>query len=119
MFEKMAAERVAAGAAFLDVNYPGWYNRINTDTLDIGWCDKCVLGQLYGRRVNSYDRGRASLGISTRLAKKLGFGSPLWGPSFRTLKKYWVEQIEARVLADAATAWFYAAPVRDDDPVHV
>lgn len=41
-------ERVEKGAALLDEQNPGWYKRINLDTLD--QCDPslCILGQLYG-----------------------------------------------------------------------
>lgn len=42
------AERVAAGAAWLDGNQPGWVDRIDLERLDIGSCMRCVLGQLYG-----------------------------------------------------------------------
>jgi hypothetical protein len=44
------AERVAAGAAFLDVNDPGWWRAdveraIDLDTLNLLEVDSCVLGQ--------------------------------------------------------------------------
>jgi hypothetical protein len=44
------AERVAAGAAFLDEHDPGWWradvpNAIHLDTLDLGSERSCVLGQ--------------------------------------------------------------------------
>jgi hypothetical protein len=45
------AERVAAGAAWLDEHRPGWVDRINLDTLDLSDTCKCVLGQEYGRFV--------------------------------------------------------------------
>lgn len=32
-------------AARLDRLYPGWYENINTETLDLTYCDSCVLGQ--------------------------------------------------------------------------
>jgi hypothetical protein len=41
------AERVAAGAAFLDEHDPGWQERIDLDTLYIGSCERCILGQLH------------------------------------------------------------------------
>jgi hypothetical protein len=40
------AERVAAGAAFLDEREPGWWERINLDELDLHSACRCVLGQL-------------------------------------------------------------------------
>lgn len=41
-------ERAARGAAWLDQEMPGWANRIDTETLWLGSCTQCVLGQLYG-----------------------------------------------------------------------
>jgi hypothetical protein len=42
-----AAERAAAGAAFLDRRLgPGWEARINPERLDIGSPFNCILGQL-------------------------------------------------------------------------
>lgn len=38
-------ERAERGAALLP---PGWYKRIDTAQLDIGRCDKCICGQIYG-----------------------------------------------------------------------
>lgn len=41
-------EEVIRGAAFLDERRPGWRDQINLDTLDLGMCTTCVLGQLAG-----------------------------------------------------------------------
>ena len=41
-------ERVEAGAKWLDANRPGWVDRINLKTLNLGDPCKCVLGQEYG-----------------------------------------------------------------------
>lgn len=43
------AERVEAGARWLDENRPGWVDRIDLDTLDLGDPCRCVLGQLWDR----------------------------------------------------------------------
>jgi len=40
--------RVQAGAAWLDENRPGWIDRIDLATLDLGDPCRCVLGQEYG-----------------------------------------------------------------------
>ena len=42
------AERVAAGAAFLDEHEPGWADRVNLKRLYIGSTCNCMLGQLRG-----------------------------------------------------------------------
>jgi hypothetical protein len=52
-----ATERVAAGAAWLDVAAPGWVDRIDPGTLDLSSDADCVLGQVFG----SFDAGLAVL----------------------------------------------------------
>lgn len=42
------AERVAAGAAWLDANFPGWARQVDLGKLDLANCRRCVLGQLIG-----------------------------------------------------------------------
>jgi hypothetical protein len=42
------AERVAAGAEWLDVNRPGWVDRINLETLNLSSPCRCILGQELG-----------------------------------------------------------------------
>lgn len=46
--EDKLAERVQEGALLLDRELPGWYTKVNPDTLQMSSCTKCVLGQLYG-----------------------------------------------------------------------
>jgi hypothetical protein len=50
-------ERVQRGALLLDAEVPGWARRINEWELDLGQCDQCILGQLYGE----YCTGRDAL----------------------------------------------------------
>jgi hypothetical protein len=52
------AERVAAGAAWLDAHEPGWVDRIDLGGLDIQSCDRCILGQVYGHYVDAPDDAR-------------------------------------------------------------
>jgi hypothetical protein len=42
------AERVEAGAAWLNEHEPGWRQRIDWDRLDIRDCTRCIGGQLAG-----------------------------------------------------------------------
>jgi hypothetical protein len=44
-------------AAMLDRVKPGWWKKIDLDTLNLASHRQCVLGQLYG----SFDRGRVNL----------------------------------------------------------
>jgi hypothetical protein len=49
--------RVALGAALLDERRPGWFREVDRDSLEMGSCRRCVLGQLYGL----YSAGRDAL----------------------------------------------------------
>lgn len=52
------AERVAAGATFLDEREPGWWRRIDVDRLSISDSCNCILGQLaggFGDGMDQYD----------------------------------------------------------------
>lgn len=42
------AERVAKGAALLDVKTPGWWRRIDLSRLDMNCAERCVSGQSLG-----------------------------------------------------------------------
>ena len=43
-----ACERATRGAAYLDEVDPGWYERLNSDALQLASGKACVLGQLHG-----------------------------------------------------------------------
>lgn len=43
---EQARERVALGAAHLDIVKPNWFNLVDTDTLKLSSCQRCVIGQL-------------------------------------------------------------------------
>jgi hypothetical protein len=47
------AERVQAGAAWLDEHRPGWVADIDLDRLVLSSPCRCVLGQLYGSYYNA------------------------------------------------------------------
>jgi len=42
------SERVAAGAAWLDEHRPGWVDRIDLETLNLGDPCRCLLAQDFG-----------------------------------------------------------------------
>jgi hypothetical protein len=41
----MGIKEVAAGAAWLDENFPGWEREIDLGTLDMNDCQACICGQ--------------------------------------------------------------------------
>lgn len=48
---KRRREGVRKAALMLDEEVPGWENRIDPETLDMGDCHNCALGQIFGPRV--------------------------------------------------------------------
>lgn len=48
MPELTIEERVAAGAAWLDTNVPGWLDLMNLDRLKLDSDCHCILGQTFG-----------------------------------------------------------------------
>ncbi|QXD15591.1 hypothetical protein GQ464_001210 [Rhodocaloribacter litoris] len=54
-----ARERAARGAAYLDAVDPGWYRRLEPDTLALADGSCCVLGQLHGE----FRRGLVRAGL--------------------------------------------------------
>jgi len=51
--------RVARGAALLDANVLGWWDLIDTGSLNLSSYEMCVLGQVFG----SYGAGLWELGL--------------------------------------------------------
>ncbi len=45
------ADRIRRGAAFLDIERPGWRDEVDVDTLELSDCTRCVLGQLAGGEI--------------------------------------------------------------------
>jgi hypothetical protein len=92
------AERVAAGAAFLDEHEPGWDQHIDLDRLDIDSNCRCILGQLHD---DSYQEGRRELGLSgANHGVALGFyPSRTDVPTSERLTAEWVRVIAERRAA--------------------
>lgn len=45
-----SAVRAKRGARWLDEEFPGWEERINTRTLDLGRGEKCICGQVFQKK---------------------------------------------------------------------
>ena len=48
-------ERAEAGGAYLDEHWPPWWQEVDPDTLDVGDCAACVLGQIAARALARQD----------------------------------------------------------------
>jgi hypothetical protein len=86
------AERVAAGAAWLDEREPGWIDRIDLDTLDLRDCTRCVGGQLAGEYLAFLRRHN----LDSLDAQPLGFTLMGSGADFAPLTAAWRELIATR-----------------------
>lgn len=105
------AERVAAGAAWLDQHEPGWWQRINLDRLNLNSECNCILGQLHGRYNDAPAVGAAALNgdggshyAILRWALPLGFALD-WDDcrtDGRELTAAWRDLISARRAAGGA-----------------
>lgn len=49
--DPVIAARVSTGARLMDSRAPGWYDRVDTGSLDLASNYQCVLGQTYGSYV--------------------------------------------------------------------
>jgi hypothetical protein len=115
-------DRVAAGAAWLDANRPGWWQRINLATLDLTLGCGCILGQLDG---NFYDAPEVIQASTIHALKE--FAAPLgfladtdneerlseW-EEYAALTAAWRTLIQAR--RNAEDPWAHWADEPDADP---
>ena len=89
--------RVRNGIKWLNKNYPGWRNRINTSGLDMGNCKFCIMGQVNGDFCND-----ARISENDALATRLGFNIPVtggWEKNSRymdRLSRAWVSELRTR-----------------------
>lgn len=80
-------EPVARGVALLDTEVHNWREAIDCGALDLGDCNRCVLGHVFG----DYESGLAELGLSEEEAIEYGFdvGSARDHRSYSWLTKKW------------------------------
>lgn len=92
-------DRVAAGAAWLDQNRPGWADRIDLDRLHMRNACRCILGQEYG----SYYKAPITMDQAVNLGFDAQGAAQGWAEDddFAALDDAWTALIEAR-RADAA-----------------
>ncbi len=106
------AGNVRNGTLLLDSTHPGWYNKVDLNSLKMNVCSRCVLGQLY----EGYTKGLYELGLGGMydVASKdhlvicsFGFDVPVGGGirerarEFEILRKLWVTAIKKRRTDDA------------------
>lgn len=87
-------DRVARGAALLDVERPGWVDSIDLVTLNISSEARCVLGQVFG----DFEHGMDVLGVETTLHRH-GFDGRTGNDYFASCERLtneWLRVITAR-----------------------
>ncbi len=90
-------ERAANGAALLDKVEPGWFEKIDAASLDIGSFTKCVLGQVYGGYADGMNKLRASEHFDSGEIHGFSNATP-------EVHEAWREQIARRRLAAVPVA---------------
>jgi len=96
------ATEAQCGALLLDADVPGWGGRIDEAKLDLGSCDDCVLGQVYG----SYSSGCSALRLDT-VVQRERHGFTLYScddDEWDALAAAWLVEIRARLAPSGAAA---------------
>lgn len=98
------ADRVARGAAELDILHPGWFKKINVDVLSLGSCTLCILGQLYGKFPDALCQFKAARALEylDRLAWSEKHGFSFYTDPDRDHNKLtllWIAHIHERMTA--------------------
>jgi hypothetical protein len=102
-----AEQAAAKGAALLDEEVPGWADRIDVPTLDLGSCTLCVLGQLYPEHntlpgPDGYFLGLHQLGLSVYAGREHGFTSNgAAGITLDELAEAWSGEVHRRLRVPA------------------
>lgn len=102
------AERVAAGAAWLDAEQPGWVDRIDLDRLNLASSCRCILGQLF----NDYFK----VGLHPNRKEAMGFQVITGDPytEYEQLEAAWIALIEDRRIVAAGPLSAQDCSHRDD-----
>lgn len=111
-----ARERVQRGAEYLDGVDPEWHRRVDSETLELGDGQHCILGQLHGEfrlglgrsdLINMSSAPRASLSPVAYGFKCMENVPEAWqAHDYDLLNRAWREAVRTRQAAD---------PVFDDD----
>lgn len=103
MTGETVAARVAAGAAWLDENRPGWEGSIDLETLDMQNSCRCILGQLDGDFYDALARMCFSEKVRGAWSVAHGF-EPGWDDPWSALDEAWISlvKVKERHLSDPA-----------------
>jgi hypothetical protein len=83
--------RARRGAAWLDQTMPGWFQKVDPISLDIGGSNTCVIGQLYGDYNKWVDK------VSADFARRHGFYvTHVKDKNWDKQQKAWIDEIYPR-----------------------
>jgi len=91
-------DRVRAAALLLDAQVPGWFNRVNTEQIEMLSHDHCILGQVYGAMARRLSDGSLSGYTYGRFALTTAYPGLDFGNEFADQKAAptWAAEVEAR-----------------------
>lgn len=87
-------ENVQAGANLLDSHDPEWFEKVNIDTLHMGSCIDCVLGQLYEGYCEGLNKINVNAFESSPEDYQYGFDDPK--RRYAELTNEWIKEIQKR-----------------------
>lgn len=100
-FRDRAARAASKGAALIDRGDPEWFRKIDTAHLEMQYCDKCVLGQVFrgeygdgllALRLSEINEQDCDYGFSVTWTDCEYFGESAW----MELGRCWREEIRRR-----------------------
>lgn len=65
------------GIAFLDVEAPGWIDKVNLEILDISKTDRCICGQVFKDQVHKLTADRIRTGVNDQNGFR--YATVTWG----------------------------------------
>lgn len=84
--ETVYKQRVQAGSAWLDVNYPDWWKTIDLVGLNLASCRDCVLGQVW--------TGQIPVGERKQLLAQV-IGASMWASDWQGVDlRYMAERVD-------------------------
>lgn len=72
----MGVEEVAAGAQWLDENFPGWEREIDLGTLNLNSCQNCVCGQALHKLVTECLQTGFDVALKVATGSTFFYGKP-------------------------------------------
>lgn len=86
-------DEVAKAAAVLDAEHPGWHEKINLASLNLGSCTNCILGQLDGHFMKAPIRLQRLRGLVGYRSPYNAYRQKAWSRFWFVLNQLWTDLI--------------------------